>query len=144
MRIREPLFEIKEEEDNRPDIYPNFDIDKPNKLVFQYHEPSKDLDPMHTPEKKIFKEHWKFYDVNLDAIRAEVADDLYFHPIHLSKEEFLSKQEFYAMLVEHIKRQEKRPAVGKYDPELPKTNIEIDFSKAQGRGLEVDFVIHYD
>ena len=34
------------------------------------------------------------------------------------------------MLVEHIKRQEKKPAVGTYDPHEPKTKLEIDFSKA--------------
>lgn len=91
LRIKEPIEPIKEEVDARLPLYPNYDIDKPNKLVFQYHEPVKGLSPPHTPDKELMKEHWKFYDVNLNAIRAEIANDLYFHPIGLSKEEFLSK-----------------------------------------------------
>ena len=35
--------------------------------------------------------------------------------------------------MEHIKRQDKIPAVGTYDPQSPKTQIEIDFSKAPAR-----------
>lgn len=55
--------------DERPLLYPNYDIDKPNKLVFKYHEPSKDLGPQHTPEKMLNPGKWKFYDYDLDAIR---------------------------------------------------------------------------
>lgn len=44
------------------------------------------------------------------------------------------------MLVEHNKRQEKRPAVGQYDPRDPnkENQIEVDFSKARGREDYVD------
>jgi hypothetical protein len=35
LSIKEPYITIKEnQEDERPALYPNFDIDKPNKLVF--------------------------------------------------------------------------------------------------------------
>lgn len=36
VKIKEPYFVIKEEdlEDDRPNLYPNFEIDKTNKLVF--------------------------------------------------------------------------------------------------------------
>jgi hypothetical protein len=37
------------------------------------------------------------------------------------------------MLVEHIKRSDKVPAVGTYNPQSPKTQIDIDFSKAPPR-----------
>lgn len=45
-KFQEPN-EIKEvdEEDERPDLYPNYEHDKTRKLVFKYHEPSNDLGP---------------------------------------------------------------------------------------------------
>ena len=41
VKIKEPIHTIKEEdmEDDRPDIYPNYDIDKPRKLTFKYFDP---------------------------------------------------------------------------------------------------------
>ena len=91
MKIKEPINEKKEEIDTRLPIFPNYDVDKPNKLVFQYHEPTKGLEPPHTPEKEIFQGNWRYYDVNLDAIKAEVAKDIYFGGKEMSQEEFLSK-----------------------------------------------------
>ncbi len=71
LKIKQPFFEIKEEaiEDDRPELHPNYDFDKPNKGVFKYYEPAKDLEPPHTPEKEHFPEKWRFYDYDLDAIR---------------------------------------------------------------------------
>jgi hypothetical protein len=101
-------------------LNPNFDVNKPNKLVFAYHEPSKDLAPAHTPEKIRNPGQWKFYDFDLDSVREEVAKDINFAR-NLPIEEFKDKEEFYNLLVEHIQRQDKRPAVGTYDPMSPKT-----------------------
>ena len=80
MKIKEPYYEIKEEveEDERPALYPNFDIDKPNKLVFKYYEPSKDVGPQNTPEKDLFPERWHFYDINLRAVREDIAKEIDF------------------------------------------------------------------
>ena len=119
------------------DINPNYDINKPNKLVFAYHEPSKDLAPIHTPEKIRNPGKWQYYDINLDAVREEVAKEIAFAR-NLSLEEFKNKEEFFHLLVEHNKRQEKRPVVGQYSPKDQDTKIEIDFSKAQGRTKFVD------
>lgn len=60
------------------DINPNYDFDKPNKLTFAYHEPSKDLDPMHTPDKKLYPEKWRYYDIDLNVVREEVAKEITF------------------------------------------------------------------
>lgn len=70
----------------------------------------------------------------MNAVKEEIAKDIAFGR-NLTLEQFVDKHEFHEMLVEHIKRKEKRPAVGTYDPVSPKVNIEVDFSKAQGREI---------
>eukprot|EP00347_Sterkiella_histriomuscorum_P001067 403373456 len=138
LKIKEQyVIKEEEEEDDRPNLYPNYDIDKPNKGVFKYHEPSKDLGPQHTPEKIQNPGKWRFYDYDLDVVREQLAKDIAFAR-NMSVEEFKEKEEFHDMIVERLKRQEKRPAVGQYDPERPETKIEVDFSKAQGRDPYVD------
>ena len=62
----------KAEEDYRMDLYPSLAAVKPNKLVFKYTEPV-DHKPRNVPEKELRPETWKYYDVNLDAVRAELA-----------------------------------------------------------------------
>ena len=40
VKIQEPVaIKEEDEEDDRPDLYPNYDHDKPNKLTFKYYEP---------------------------------------------------------------------------------------------------------
>jgi hypothetical protein len=80
VKIKMPIHIIKEEdlEDDRPDLYPNYNLDKEKKSVFKYHEPLKDLSPKHTPEKEHFPEKWKFYDFNLDTVREEIAKEIAF------------------------------------------------------------------
>lgn len=51
----------------------------------------------------------------------------------MSIDEFKDKEDFYNLLVEHLKRADKVPAVGQYDPRSPKTQIDHDFSKVTGR-----------
>jgi hypothetical protein len=117
VKARELYFEIKEEdiEDDRGELYPNYDYDKPNKGTFKYHEPSKDLKPLHTPEKELFPEQWRHYDYDLDAVREQVAKEMTFAR-NLTAEEFKEKEEFHSMLVEHMRRREKRPEAGHYNP----------------------------
>ena len=113
LAIKEPYFAIPEtpEYADRPDLHPNYDFDKPNKGVFQYHEPTKDLEPPHTPDKDHFPEKWRFYDFDLDAIREQVGKDIAFAR-GLQPEVYKQKEDFHDLLVEHNRRQEKRPAVG--------------------------------
>lgn len=145
MKIQKPKSPKEfEQTEQLLDINPNFDIDKPNKLVFAYHEPSKDLAPAHTPEKIRNPEKWKFYDFDLDAVREEIAKDIFLAG-NLSKGEFKEREEFIDLLLEHKNRQVKIPPVGAYDPTSPKTQLEHDFSKAQGRFAEaVEDIIGLD
>ena len=104
LKIWEPApVKVKKPTEQLLDIEPNYDYDKPNKLTFVYHEPSKNISPKHTPDKETFPGVWRFYDFNLDAIREEVGKDISFAR-NLTLEEFKGKEEFYNMLVEHNKR----------------------------------------
>jgi len=49
-------------------LLPNYDHDKPNKLVPIYHSPTK-VATVHTPEKIKNPGKWEFYDFDLDSIR---------------------------------------------------------------------------
>lgn len=127
----------REPEDGVLDLHPNFDFNKPNKGTFVYHEPSTDVGPIHIPDSKLFPPRWKYYDFDLDIIREEVAKEISFAR-NLEPTVFKEKEEFFNLLVEHNRRQETRPGVGKYDPKDPHANaIEVDFSKAKGR---IEFV----
>ncbi|CDW74037.1 UNKNOWN [Stylonychia lemnae] len=139
VKIKQPINPIneEEEEDDRPLLYPKYDLVQPNKLVFKYYEPLQDLRPEHTPEKEMHPPRWKFYDYDLDAVREQVAKDIAFAR-NMSPEKFKQKEEFHDILVEHLQRLEKRPAVGQYDPDRPETKFPIDFSKAQGREIYID------
>ena len=121
LKMREPpKSPVKEQDEQVLDINPNYDFDKPNKLVFKYYEPSKDLSPTHTPDKELYPGKWRFYDFDLDAVREEIAKEITFAR-NLTPDQFKDKEEFHNLLVEHIKRQDKKPAVGQYDPHKPET-----------------------
>ena len=49
-------------------LLPNYDHDKPNKLVPMYHSPAK-VDRAHTPDKDKNPGKWQFYDFDLDTVR---------------------------------------------------------------------------
>lgn len=49
-------------------LYPSLEPVKPAIKTFKYHEPT-DIQPEHVPDKALFPEKHKFYDVNLDAVR---------------------------------------------------------------------------
>ena len=59
----------KEFVDDRMPLYPNHDAILPNHMTFKYYEPSKDIAPKHTPEKVKNPGKWRFYDVDLNAIK---------------------------------------------------------------------------
>lgn len=90
------------------DLYP--EKPKRNRLVFKYREPvTRTIDPK--PEEG----RWVFYDVDLDAVREELAKDVFIAG-RMEPEEFRERQEFKRMLEEHIKRtQDRKPEAGDYD-----------------------------
>lgn len=60
------------------DLKPNYDFTKPTKPAFSMNEPSKDLSPRHTPDRIYNPGNWRFYDVDMGAIREEVAKEITF------------------------------------------------------------------
>lgn len=48
---------------------------KPAVKTFKYHEES-DIHPQHVPDKELYPEKHKFYDVNLDVVREELVKDI--------------------------------------------------------------------
>ena len=93
--------------------------------------------PPHLSDKELYPERWQFYDVNLNAVREEVAKDIYIAGKY-NKDEFEEHERFMDLLGEHIRRQEKQPAVGDYNPHVKETKMDIDFSKAPERFPLVD------
>jgi len=66
------------DKDTLTDINPDINAIKPNKMTFKYHQPSDKLGPKHTPDKDLFPERWRFYDIDLNVVREELARDIYF------------------------------------------------------------------
>ena len=69
MKKTEPIVEKEEEADYKPALYPNADAILPNHMTFKYYQPSKDVGPMNIPDKDLHPGVWRFYDVDLDAVR---------------------------------------------------------------------------
>ena len=115
---------------------PNYDFDKPNKLVFKYFKPVEQHPP-NLPDGVVNRGRWVFYDVDLDAVRAELAQNIYIGAKDETREEFAEREEFQALLEAHIKRkQERRPEHGDYAKPYTENEIEgayVDFSKQAGR-----------
>ena len=61
---------VEEIIDERPELHPNLDYDKPQKLVPKM-MPETEVEPPNLPDKVLHPEKWKFYDPDLDAIKPE-------------------------------------------------------------------------
>ena len=135
-KMRRDYVEKIEEEDTQGDLNPNYNFTKPNKLVFKYYKPY-DKKPPNIPASEADPGRWVFYDVDLDAVRAELAQNIYMGAKNETREEFAEREEFQRLLEEHIKRkQERRPEHGDYakpyaEYEAPGANVEI--AKMVGR-----------
>ena len=134
MTIREPYHEKDNFDlDLRPAIDP--EQIKPNKLTFKYHMPTVHK-PMHSPDNILNPGAWVFYDVDLDAVREQLAvGNVFMAGGRENQEEFAERMKFKYLLEEHIKRlNNKVPEHGDYEPyvkEDPK-NI-LDFDKMLAR-----------
>ncbi|CAI2361097.1 unnamed protein product [Moneuplotes crassus] len=116
--------------DERPELEPDFDHDKPNKGVPLYKEPT-DVKPLWTPDKEKNPERWKFYDQNLDAIK-EVQNAMNFAE-NLSRDDFISKDEYLKDLEKYKERHTKAPDIYSYDYKEKDTKIQFDFGKLEPR-----------
>lgn len=85
-------------------------------MTFKYYEPSKDIAPKHTPDKVKNPGRWKFYDVDLDAVKEQLAQNVFIaggKDIDTYKEH----EEFINILNTYINKvNNKRPEVGQYEP----------------------------
>ena len=108
-------------------LNPDYDYDKPGKLVFQYKEPSN-VHPKNLTDADLFPEHWKFYEV-LQKEREPnytFSNNLEYHKFQLAEEQ---RSVINALKV----LQQKIPEVGQYDPLIPKGHEGVDFSKGVSR-----------
>ena len=111
-----PYYETREYKDERKLLFPNIKLTKPNKLVFKYYKPAE-VGPEHTPDKVENPGRWVFYDVDLDAVRADLARNVYLGAKDEDPVAFKEREEFQQMLEAHIKRKNnRRPEHADYDP----------------------------
>lgn len=68
-----PVKETEPEVDDRVPLFPKTALILPNHMTFKYYEPSKDLGPQHPPESELNPGQWKFYQIDLDAVKESVA-----------------------------------------------------------------------
>ena len=66
--IKKDKKEKEPEMDERPEIYPDFDHDKWNKLVPKM-MPDSDDKPSNLTDDQLKPEKWKFYNGNLDSVK---------------------------------------------------------------------------
>ena len=129
VKIMEPYFEKKEDfsEGNVIDLYPN--KPKRNRLVFKYMKPVE-----RKIEAQIEPDTWVYYDVDLDAVRAELAKNVFMSG-RMNATEFKEHSEFLHLLEEHLKRNERRPEHGEYEkPYGPEKEVKVPiFDTQSGR-----------
>ena len=92
-KFRSEYHQIEEEEDTQTDLYPNYNVNKPNKLVFKYYQPTEQK-PAHIPDSEANPGRWVFYDVDLDVVREELAKNIYMGAKDEKREEFAEREEF--------------------------------------------------
>lgn len=125
--------------DDKMPLNPNYDQVRPNHLgiTFKFFEEERFKDKFDRDGGK-----WKYYDVDLDAIRETLAKDMY-----IGGSKFLDDPEKFAQhkdLIEAITmlreyQNNRKPDPGKYDPEKPKPHLpDIDFDKMQSRAQYYD------
>ncbi len=129
VKIMEPYFEKKEDfsEGNVIDLYPN--KPKKNRLVFKYMKPvDRKIEPQIEPDT------WVYYDVDLDAVRAELAQNVFMSG-RMNATEFKEHSEFLHLLEEHLKRKDRRPEHGDYEkPFGPEKEVKVPiFDNQSGR-----------
>jgi len=119
------------------DLDPNYDVTKPRAPGFVYHKPVELEGPAHLPESVLHPEQWKFYDINIDAIKPEVGDVEFAGG--LNRDEFIEKEDDHNQFLAYRARQIKKPAVGQYNVKYNAIEPEEkapDFNRYQERAAE--------
>lgn len=129
-----PVEEKQADIDSRVLLYPNVDFQHPNHLVFQYHQPAL-VQPAHLPEKNLFPEQWKFYDLRTSLQYARSPEFDFAQGIPQSF--FLSQEREKLQELRHYQRVKgfkPVPPPGAYDYEARGERAPAyDFGKAEGR-----------
>eukprot|EP00826_Nyctotherus_ovalis_P050129 TRINITY_DN6110_c0_g4_i1.p3 TRINITY_DN6110_c0_g4~~TRINITY_DN6110_c0_g4_i1.p3 ORF type:complete len:173 (-),score=47.45 TRINITY_DN6110_c0_g4_i1:445-963(-) len=108
-------------------LNPNYDHDKPGKLVFRYKEPS-DVHPKHVTDAELYPERWRFYDPRKAKHEPNYtfSNNLDYHRYQLAEEQDAVRNALKVL-------QQRVPEVGQYDPLLPRGREGVDFSKGISR-----------
>jgi hypothetical protein len=123
--------EHPEEPDLRVMLYPDDSAVKPNKLAFQYHEPTV-IVPPHLPEALLHPEKWRFYDPNTDLKFDNPPTTDFAGGVKYDQYQDLEKdKEAREGYLRRLTNDKPVPAVGTYDPEVVKERPPAyDFGKA--------------
>ena len=78
-------------------MFPNIKAILPNHMSFKYYEPVE-VGPQHMPDKLKNPGKWKYYDVDLDAVRAQIFQNIYFSGKDTDKEGFEEMEKFFKLL----------------------------------------------
>lgn len=96
-------------------MYPSLDPIKPSIKTFKYHQES-DIHPQHVPDKELYPEKHKFYDVNLDVVREELVKDIALAGQKgRGLKEWLDYVDDLKMFQGYMDRRNKMPHLGEYD-----------------------------
>jgi len=91
--------------DERIPLYPKYDAVLPNHMAFTYYEPYEGKQPQHTPEKIRNPGRWRFYEVDLNTVKEQVAKDIYIGGAkNLAREAFQEHEEFLDLLHVYLDR----------------------------------------
>jgi len=134
------LFPVEEKQadiDSRMLLYPNVDLQHPNHLVFQYHQPAL-VQPAHLPDNDLFPEQWKFYDLRT-SLQYDRSPEFDFAR-GVPQAFFLSQERDKLMELRHYQRVKgfkPVPPPGAYDYEpVGERAPAFDFGKVEGREEE--------
>ena len=92
-------------------IFPNYDFDKPQKLVFKYHEPIKHAPP-NIPDSWVQKEQWLFYNKDVKVIKEKVS--VHHFGKNLEYKEFEIRQNKLKKFINWLKYLKRSPEHGEY------------------------------
>lgn len=104
VKIQQPIVEEKQEADNRSALFPNLKAILPNHMTFKYYEPA-DVGPQHIPDKAKNPGRWRYYDLDLDSIRAQIFQNVYIAGgKNMDKDAFQEREEFLELLDAYLEK----------------------------------------
>lgn len=83
-------------------LFVNMEAVKPKVKGFKYHEPT-DVKPEHIPDKELFKEEHKFYDVDMNVVKENTKKGHDFSQ-KMGFDEFQEHEEFMRMIRDYYNR----------------------------------------